>query len=118
VHSIVQNVATALSLSAYRDGTRQYHFQGRILPTRAGQSVRLYRVATGAECTQRRTTSPCEVLVKTALTTITTVNGQQIAIWRIDRTFTGSGTFDFIARTAQTLTNVAGFSNTRPTVIH
>jgi hypothetical protein len=119
VHSVVQNVATSLSLSAFRDGVRQYHFQGRILPTRAGQSVRLYRVATGAECSARRVASPCEILTATTSTFLTTDSaGKTIAIWRINRTFTGSGQFSFVARTPQTLTNVAGKSNTRLTVIH
>ena len=31
-------------LSAYRDGVRAYHFQGRNLPRRAGQLITLYRV--------------------------------------------------------------------------
>ena len=46
--SIVQNVATALSLSAYRDGVRKYHFQGTNLPRRAGQLITLYRYATAS----------------------------------------------------------------------
>src|SRR4051812_9449762 len=45
--SAVQNVAPNLSLSAYRDGVRRYHFQGTNLPRRSGQLVTLYRYATG-----------------------------------------------------------------------
>ncbi|MCW2777979.1 MAG: hypothetical protein JWN17_1704, partial [Frankiales bacterium] len=40
--------------------------------------------------------------------------------YRIPRTFTGSGTFGFLTRTGQTLTNAAGVSNNgkaRPTAI-
>lgn len=99
--TVVQNVATALSLSAYRDGVRQYHFQGTILPHRSGQLITLYRLSgTGQE-------------IRTATTT-TDASG----VWRINRHFTGSGQFYFRARTGQTLTNVAGVSNTRLTIIH
>jgi uncharacterized repeat protein (TIGR01451 family) len=100
-NSVVQQVATALSLSAYRDGVRQYHFQGTILPHRSGQLITLYRLSgTGQE-------------IRTATTT-TDASG----VWRINRHFTGSGQFYFRARTSQTLTNVAGVSNTRLTIIH
>ena len=47
-HGAPQNVATALSLSAYRDGVRTYHFQGTNLPRRAGQLITLYRYATAS----------------------------------------------------------------------
>jgi hypothetical protein len=98
--SVVQNVATALSLSVRRLGVRNYVFEGRILPRRAGQLITLYRVDnTGREflTSQIRTDST--------------------GTWRINRIFTGSGTFNFVARTGQTLTNVAGRSNVRPTAI-
>jgi hypothetical protein len=99
--SIAQSVATALSLSAYRDGVRAYHFQGRNLPRRPGQLITLYRVnELGQE-------------IRTATTTT-----DSSGIWRIDRRFTGSGSFYFRARTSKTLTNVAGVSNTRLTIIH
>lgn len=99
--SLVVQVHTALSLSAYRDGVRKYHFQGRNLPQIAGQLITLYRVdANGAE-------------IRTAITRTNTSG-----IWRIDRTFTGSGQFVFVVRTSQTLNNAAGRSNERLTIIH
>jgi hypothetical protein len=99
--SVASVVHTALSLSAYRDGPLTYHFQGRDLPTRAGQLITLYRIdATGTE-------------IRTA-TTVTNATG----IWRIDRTFTGTGLFTFVAKTTPTLNNGAGKSNVRPTVVH
>lgn len=98
--SKVITVHTALSLSAYRDGTLRYRFQGRNLPRLSGQLITLYRLdRNGTE-------------VRTA-TTKTDSSG----IWRIDRTFTGAGTFTFVARTSQTLNNAAGRSNERTTVI-
>ncbi|MCU1592286.1 MAG: hypothetical protein JWP11_3564, partial [Frankiales bacterium] len=39
-------------------------------------------------------------------------------VWRINRTFTGSGQFVFAVRTSTNLTNAAGVSNFRLTVIH
>jgi hypothetical protein len=98
--SKVINVHTALSLSAYRDGVRKYHFQGRNLPRLTGQLITLYRISNGQE-------------IRTA-----TVKTNDSGIWRIDRTFTGSGTFTFVARTSQTLNNAAGRSNERATVVH
>jgi hypothetical protein len=98
--SKVINVHTALSLSAYRDGVRKYHFQGRNLPRLSGQLITLYRIDNGTE-------------IRTA-----TVKTNSSGIWRIDRTFSGSGTFTFVARTSQTLNNAAGRSNERATVIH
>jgi hypothetical protein len=99
--SAVIQVHTALSLSAFRDGPLRYHFQGRNLPRRAGQLITLYRVdSNGNE-------------IRTA-TTKTNTSG----IWRIDRRFTGSGQFTFVVRTSQTLTNAAGVSNRRLTIIH
>jgi len=94
-------VHTTLSLSAYRDGPLRYHFQGRNLPRTAGQLITLYRLdSQGRE-------------IRTA-TTRTSTSG----IWRINRRFTGSGTFRFVARTSQTLNNAPGRSNVRLTVIH
>jgi hypothetical protein len=100
-NSVVINVHTTLSLSAYRDGIRRYHFQGRNLPRIAGQLITLYRLDhTGRE-------------IRTA-STKTNTSG----IWRIDRQFTGSGAFRFVARTSRTLNNAAGKSNVRLTIIH
>jgi hypothetical protein len=121
VNSVVQNVATNLSLSAYRDGVRQYHFQGTNLPRRAGQLITLYRyaTATGGYCVPSaenysgaNASGPCRA-IRTATATTNSSN-----VWRIDRTFTGSGQFYFVVRTSATLTNVAGFSNQRLTIIH
>jgi len=99
--SVVQNVSTAMSLTAIRNGRRDYTFQGRILPRRAGQLITLYRVESSGR----------EVLTEQIRTDNT-------GTWRIRRVFTGSGRFGFVARTGQNLTNVAGRSNIRPTVIH
>jgi hypothetical protein len=100
-NSVVVLVHTTLSLSAYRDGPLRYHFQGRNLPRLAGQLITLYRIdGRGRE-------------IRTA-TTKTGTTG----VWRIDRRFLGSGVFRFVARTSPTLTNAAGRSNVRPTVIH
>ncbi|MCW2779110.1 MAG: hypothetical protein JWN17_2835 [Frankiales bacterium] len=98
----VVNVRTALSLTVVRNGVRKYTFQGRILPRRAGQLITLYRVASGRE------------IIATQIKTDST------GTYRIPRTFTGSGTFGFLTRTGQTLTNAAGVSNNgkaRPTAI-
>jgi hypothetical protein len=99
--SVVITVHTALSLSAYRDGVRRYQFQGRNLPQLSGQLITLYRIdGAGRE-------------IRTA-TTHTDGSG----IWRIDRTFTASGTFAFVARTSQTYNNAAGRSNERVAAVH
>jgi hypothetical protein len=100
-NSVVIYVHTTLSLSAYRDGVRRYHFQGRNLPRMAGQLITLYRLDRSAR--EIRTAS-----------TRTSTSG----IWRIDRRFTGSGAFRFVARASQTLNNATGKSNIRLTVIH
>lgn len=100
-NSVVINVHTTLSLSAYRDGPLRYHFQGRNLPRTAGQLITVYRLdARGRE-------------IRTAITRTNTSG-----IWRIDRRFLGSGVFRFVARTSQTLNNAPGKSNIRSTVIH
>ena len=91
--SKVINVRTALSLSVVRNGTRNYTFQGRILPRRAGQLVTLYRV-------EKDGTRVITSQLKTDAT----------GTYRFTRQFTGSGTFGFLSRTGQTLTNAAGES--------
>jgi uncharacterized repeat protein (TIGR01451 family) len=121
-NSVAQQVATALSLSAYRDGVRRYHFQGTNLPRRPGQLITLYRYATGPnldkycvpgqELYTPSVGGSC-VAVRTATAYTNSTN-----VWRIDRAFSGSGQFYFVARTSSTLTNVAGFSNQRLTIIH
>lgn len=92
---VVVNVHTTLSLSAVKAaGIRTYTFQGRNLPRIAGQLITLYRVDnTGKEI---RTTN---------LTT------DSSGIYRVNRTFTGTGTFSFVVRTSNTLNNAAGKSN-------
>jgi hypothetical protein len=123
-NSVVINVHTALSLSAYRDGVRRYHFQGTNLPRRAGQLITLYRYARSdnngfcdphpaAGDFNGASTDPNCVAIRTATATTNSSN-----VWRIDRSFTGSGRFVFVARTSQTLTNAAGVSNFRLTIVH
>jgi hypothetical protein len=93
--SVVVNVRTVLSLSTVRLGVRTYLFQGRNLPRVAGQLITLYRLdAAGNEI---RTSN-----------LITDDSG----IYRVTRTFTGTGTFQFRVRTPQTMNNAAGMSNT------
>jgi hypothetical protein len=93
--SVVVNVQTVLSLSTVRQGVRTYLFQGRNLPRVAGQLITLYRVdAAGNEI---RTSN-----------LVTDDSG----IYRVIRTFTGTGTFQFKVRTSQTMNNAAGVSNT------
>src|SRR5206468_6367495 len=91
--SVVQKVATNLSLSAYRDGVRKYHFQGTNLPRRSGQLITLYRYATGPHLDQycvpapesySRTSSSGCTAIRTATAYTNSTN-----VWRIDRTFTG-----------------------------
>jgi hypothetical protein len=123
-NSVVINVHTSLSLSAYRDGVRMYHFQGTNLPRRSGQLITLYRWAradNNGYCDPHvadndytaTSTDPNCVAVRTATAFTNDSN-----VWRIDRTFTGSGQFVFMAKTSQNLTNAAGVSNLRLTIIH
>ncbi|MCW2667190.1 MAG: hypothetical protein JWN57_2152 [Frankiales bacterium] len=102
--SAVINVRTALSLTVVRNGSRDYTFQGRILPRRAGQLITLYRVLDDGR----------EIITSQ-------INTDNTGTYRIRRVFTGSGTFGFLTRTGQTLTNAAGVSNegrARPTSIY
>ncbi|HVE73844.1 MAG TPA: hypothetical protein VNA30_01950 [Mycobacteriales bacterium] len=98
--SIVVNVRTAIGISAVRNGFRNYTFSGGTLPKRPGQLVSLYRV----------TSTGSEVLTGQDRTD---ANGR----WVINRVFTGSGRFGFIARTSQDLINAPGASVVRPTLI-
>jgi hypothetical protein len=99
-NSVVINVHTTLSLSAVRTGVRTYVFQGRNLPRRSGQLITLYRIANGQEI---RTSN-----------LVTDASG----IYRVTRTFTGTGTFKFRVRTSQTLTNAPGASNIITVTVH
>ncbi|GAC1441654.1 MAG: hypothetical protein NVS3B26_11640 [Mycobacteriales bacterium] len=93
--SVVVNVHTVLSLSTVRTGVRTYIFQGRNLPRAAGQLITLYRVdSSGHEIR--------------ATNLVTDASG----IYRVTRTFTGTGTFRFKVRTSTTLNNANGVSNT------
>jgi len=93
--SVVVNVRTVLSLTAVRTGPRTYLFQGRNLPRAAGQLITLYRLDRAGN--EIRTSS-----------LVTDSSG----IYRVSRTFTGTGTFPFRVRTSQTLNNAAGASST------
>ena len=101
--SAVLNVRTALTLTAVRNGVRDYTFAGDSLPARpGGLIVSLYRV----------TESGSQVL--TAQTRASATSGD----WAINRKFTGSGRFGFVVRTGQDLRNAPGASNTRSTLVY
>jgi hypothetical protein len=92
--AVVINVHTTLSLSAVRgSGVRTYIFQGRNLPRLAGQLITLYRIDSAGQ--EIRTAN---------LTT------DSSGIYRLQRTFTGTGTFAFRVRTSKTYNNAAGSS--------
>lgn len=102
--SVVIGVRTALSLTVVRNGRRDYTFQGRVLPRRAGQLITLYRV-----------TADGRRVITTQIQTDST------GTYRIRRVFTGSGRFGFLTRTGQNLNNAAGESNAgkaRPTEVY
>ncbi|GAC1444180.1 MAG: hypothetical protein NVS3B26_12960 [Mycobacteriales bacterium] len=99
--SVVVNVGTVLSLSTVRTAVRTYLFQGRNLPRIAGQLITLYRLDNAGN--QIRTSN---------LTT------DSSGIYKVTRTFTGTGTFRFKVRTSQTLNNAAGVSNTITVDVH
>ncbi|GAC1611163.1 MAG: hypothetical protein NVS3B26_22220 [Mycobacteriales bacterium] len=99
--SVVINVHTTLSLSAVRTAVQTYTFQGRNLPRRSGQLITLYRLDSNG--TEIRTTN---------LTT------DSSGIYRVSRRFTGSGTFRFVVRTSQTLTNANGASSRITVSVH
>jgi hypothetical protein len=101
--SKVLNVRTAMSIFAVRNGVRDYTFSGRTLPARpGGLIVSLYRVTPGGQ------------QILTSQTRASASDGR----WVINRKFTGSGRFGFVARTGQDLQNAPGSSNVRMTVIH
>lgn len=100
--SVVLNVATTLTLTAQRLGTRDYVFAGDSLPARpGGLIVSLYR----------RTDGGHEVLTAQARAGVT--DGE----WSLRRHVTGSGRFGFLARTGQDLRNAPGASNVRSTLV-
>jgi hypothetical protein len=99
---VVLNVATALSLSAARTGTRTYVFSGRGIPARTGGLViSLYRI------------NDAHGEVLTAQTRADASTGN----WSLTRAFTGTGAFTFVVRTGNDLQNAAGRSNERPVTI-
>lgn len=101
--SVVLNVRTALTLTAARNGVRDYTFAGDSLPARpGGLIVSLYRM----------TDSGRQVLTSQARADAQ--NGE----WSIDRTFTGTGRFGFVVRTGQDLQNAPGASSTRSTLLY
>lgn len=93
-------VKAAVSIAAKRNSVRDYTFTGRVQPGYG--SVALYRV----EGSRRVLTSRANV--------------QPNGTYRIDRRFTGSGRFGFVAvaNPGSTGRYVAGESTVRPTVIH
>jgi hypothetical protein len=121
--STVITVHTSLSLSAYRDGVRKYHFQGTNLPRRAGQLITLYRYATGPNLDQYCVpTAESDIFAKDDGSCHAIISSQAKTgsnnTWRIDRTFSGSGQFYFVVRTSQNINNGRGHSNQRLTIIH
>ena len=70
--SVVQQVATSLSLGAVRNGSLDYTFSGRVLPRRAGQLITLYRID--------------EVRGEVITSQVRT---DRTGTWRVRRTFTG-----------------------------
>jgi len=121
--SAVITVHTTLSLSAYRDGVRKYHFQGTNLPRRAGQLITLYRYAKGANLDQYCVPTPESDTTNkndAGCTAVRTATAKTDASnqWRIDRTFTGDGDFYFVVRTSDNIGNGRGHSNQRRTIIH
>lgn len=99
--TVVVPVHAAVSLAAVRTAPRRYAFSGRVQP--AYGTVSLYRV----EDTGHR--------VLTARTAV-----QRDGTYRIDRRFTGSGRFGFVAVADPGSTGrySAGESRVRPTVVH
>jgi hypothetical protein len=99
---VVLDVRPALTLSAVRNGTRDYTFAGDSLPARPeGLLVSLYRV----------TPDGGQVLTAQA-------RADASGRWRIRRSFSGAGRFGFVVRTGRDLQNAAGASSTRPTLVY
>lgn len=101
--SVVLNVRPDLTIQSSRTGTRSYSFYGTSVPARSeGLVINLYRVTADGQ----------EVL--TARTRANATHGN----WRINRTFTGTGRFGFVVRTAADMTNAAGKSNVQSVLIY
>lgn len=101
--SVALGVAPSLSLTARRNGPRDYTFAGRVMPAaqRAGTTVSLYR----------RSASGQRVLTAQA---VVATDGT----YAIRRTFTGAGRFDFFLGSGQDLTHAAGVSRVRSTLVY
>jgi hypothetical protein len=97
--SDVINVAPRLTLTAVRNGVRDYTFSG--VATTPGLILNLYRVNSDGS----------KVLTSQARAT-------EDRTWKIDRKFLGSGRFGFVVLTGRTMANAPGESNVRATVIH
>lgn len=96
------NVSTRLTLTAVRNGVRNYTFSGNSFPARRGGIiVRLYQVTKDGR----------QTLI--TQTRASATNGR----WTIRRTFAGTGQFNFVVRTGQDALNAAGASSIRPTLI-
>lgn len=95
VSEVVQ-VRSAVSLGATRLGPRDFAFRGRVIPTRPGQLVSLYRTTFGGR----------QVLAGQARV-------DRNGIWSLRKTFAGTGRFGFVARTGADVVNGAGTSPVR-----
>lgn len=97
--SIVIKVASRISLRVERTGTRTYRFTGSATPARPGQVVRItYRKDSGqVEATRAKAGSK--------------------GVFSVVRTFSGTGTLDFTARTSTDITNAGGTSPVRRTTV-
>lgn len=87
--SAVISIRSRVSLTAQRTGPRTYRFSGSVLPRRPGVRVSIYRGA---------------ALSSSAVGTAAD------GTYAVVRTFTGTGTFPFTARTAANGNNAAGAS--------
>lgn len=97
--SDVINVAPRLTLTAVRNGVRDYTFSG--VATTPGLILNLYRVnADGSKVLTSQT------------------RALENRTWKINRFFLGSGRFGFVVLTGRTMANAPGASNVRDTVIH
>jgi hypothetical protein len=90
--SVVLGVQHLVRMSAVRTGRRAYRFSGTVFPKRAGVCVDVLA----------RTSSGLRLLA----TARTTGDGR----WSVDRHFTGTATWDLVARTAGDGTNRSGTS--------
>lgn len=98
--SVVLRVRTHLAAAVRRTGPRSYAFTGRVLPHRAGQSVRIYLVRADGR----------QVHVASGRTD---AGGRYL----VRRTFTGTGRFSVVAVTPTDLTNDGGRSTARPLLL-